>query len=184
MPTEEKAARKPLRGIRILLLDDDADIRRGAQLNLALQGALIETAEDGREGLQILLQRDYDVLVVDLRMPQMDGTEFVREVRRIWPWLGIVVVSGFLDEDEAAPGLLNELGIAHVIPKPIDFEALADAILLEAAEKHARIRVPDEHPLDRGSGPRDHPDAARHRPARVGALRDQVRRRQHDREQH
>ena len=149
MPTEEKAARKPLRGVRILLLDDDADIRRGAQLNLALQGALIETAEDGREGLQILLQRDYDVLVVDLRMPQMDGTEFVREVRRIWPWLGIVVVSGFLDEDEAAPGLLNELGIAHVIPKPIDFEALADAILLEAAEKHARIRVPDEHPLDR-----------------------------------
>lgn len=149
MGNDSTTAQKPLRGIRVLFLDDEADIRKTVQLHLAQQGALVETAADGREGLQILLQRDYDVLVVDLRMPNMDGPAFVREVRRIWPWLGVVIVSGFLAVGDEIPEKMKELGVVHALPKPIDFKALSEAVFLEGAAKLERVRVPDIRPLDR-----------------------------------
>lgn len=149
MTGEAHRPKKPLRGIRVLLLDDDADVARATQLQLAQRGALVETAADGREGLHILLQRDYDVLVVDLRMPQMDGFEFINEVHGIWPWLGILIVTGFADDEADVLGGLRDIGVTRVFQKPLDIELLTAAVLEEAALKQSRVSMPDARPLDR-----------------------------------
>ena len=80
--------------IRVLVLDDEQVVRHMAQRALAGSGCAVECVTNGREGLQLLLQRQFDVLVVDLRMEGMDGPTFLREAQKIWPWLGVVIMSG------------------------------------------------------------------------------------------
>ena len=125
--------------IRVLVLDDDEMVRTLAKRALSAAGCLVETATEGRQGLQILLQRGFDVLVVDLRMQGMDGLAFLQEALKIWPWLGVVIMSGFLDEQSIAR--LRQLGIRRALEKPLDMAALLKEIQAEAHEKRSVVDV-------------------------------------------
>jgi two-component system NtrC family response regulator len=91
-----------LAGIRILVVDDDEMIRLMAQRILMSRQAAVEVAESGRAALQILLRQDFDLVLVDLRMQEMDGLTFIQEARNIWPWLGFVIMTGYMDDVSSA----------------------------------------------------------------------------------
>ena len=134
----EQSKTPSLRHVRTLVLDDEAVAREAVRAVLENGGAVVKTASDGREGLNILLREDFDVLVVDLHMEGMDGTAFVQEARKIWPWLGVVVVTGF--PADLPQHIAAELNITRVLAKPFAADVLRESVLAEARECEQRAR--------------------------------------------
>lgn len=122
-----------LAGVRVLVVDDDEAIRLLAQRVLMSHAAAVETAENGRVALQILLRQDFDVILVDLHMHEMDGITFIGEARNIWPWLGFIIMTGFLDDVSGEK--MAALGISRVLPKPMRPLDVCQAVLEEHNER-------------------------------------------------
>ncbi len=131
---------------RILVLDDDRHIRRIMRRRLRESGCDVTTVANGREGLQALLRDDYDVAVVDLRMQEMDGMAFVQEALKIWPWLQIIICSGYLDEDVIRQA--EALGVSHVLSKPVEYDSFA-ALVRRLAETSKSEGARGRHPPER-----------------------------------
>ncbi|MEM7396780.1 MAG: diguanylate cyclase, partial [Verrucomicrobiota bacterium] len=97
--------------------------------------------------MQILLKESFDVLIVDLKMSEMSGLAFLQEARKIWPWLGVVVVSGFADHESIDEA--EALGVRHILQKPIRLDVLRETVLKEAEESSGRDDFPESEPMDR-----------------------------------
>ncbi|MBL7114633.1 MAG: response regulator [Kiritimatiellae bacterium] len=119
--------------LRILAVDDEPAVRDVYRIGLEQFGFEIETAASGREGLQIMMQQTFDVLVVDVKMTEMNGIAFLQEALKIWPWAGVVLVSGHITpaiEEEA-----RKLGVHSTMHKPVALKELRDHIVAAAEEK-------------------------------------------------
>ena len=81
---------------RILVVEDEIDTRELLAVTLGLDGHHVETAKDGREALELLAGRSYDVILSNLRMPGMTGDDLYRRVEHGWPHLAprFVFVTG------------------------------------------------------------------------------------------
>lgn len=123
--------------IRVLVLDDDELVRKLATNILSRAGCDVETAADGREGLQLLLLRDFDVAVVDFKMSGMDGLAFLTEALTICPWLGVIIVTGFA-RDEAVKQA-KKLGVDKILKKPFDVTEFREQVFAKAAEKQEKL---------------------------------------------
>ncbi|MEI8351570.1 MAG: diguanylate cyclase [bacterium] len=126
-----------LTGIRVLVVDDDEAIRLLAQRVLMSRGAAVDLADNGRMALQVLLRQDFDVVLVDLRMHEMNGITFIQEARNIWPWLGFIIMTGFLDD--LSREVATRLGISRVLEKPIRARGLCEAVLSERDERRTGL---------------------------------------------
>ena len=111
----------------ILCVDDERNVIEGLKLNLSKQYTVL-TAVSGREGLEILAKRD-DVAVVvsDMRMPEMDGAQFLAEVRRKAPDTVRTLLTGYSDID-AAIRAVNEGQVFRFLMKPCSPEHLIATI--------------------------------------------------------
>jgi len=116
---------------RVLVVDDEELVRQTYNAVLTDHGCLVETAASGHDALCILMQHNFDVLIVDLRMDGMDGLVFLDEALRIWPHLGVVVVSGYLNDEAIARAA--DMGVRNVMQKPVERERLCAAVESEAA---------------------------------------------------
>jgi len=124
-----------LTGIRVLVVDDDEAVRLLAQRILMARSAAVEVADNGRMALQILLRQDFDVVLVDLRMQEMNGIAFIQEARNIWPWLGFIIMTGFMDD--VSNEMSTRLGIRNILEKPIRPARLSQTVLDEYRERRA-----------------------------------------------
>jgi CheY-like chemotaxis protein len=112
-------------GKRVLIVDDDADMRLSLKLALEMAGYAIEVAADGREALAIQKQRPADILITDIFMPESDGFEVIDAVRRAFPQTRIIVVSGgarLAKREYLLDAALMD--VDAVLPKPFDVETL------------------------------------------------------------
>ncbi len=139
--TDAPANPSPLQGIRVLVLDDEEQVRTLLRRDLTYAGCQVDTAADGRLGLAILMREDFDVIIVDIKMPNMGGGEFIREVRHIWPWLGIVIITGFTGAREVEEA--RAVGVERVVAKPFQLAELRQQVLAEAQEKRRRVLSSD-----------------------------------------
>ena len=126
-----------LQQIRALVIDDEESIRRLIGTALSSRGCVVDSASDGQEGLQVLLRHDFDVLIVDLKMKGMDGIAFLQEALRIWPWLGVVIITGFADDNAVAKA--HELGVTRILNKPLQMKELREHVIEEAKAKRNRV---------------------------------------------
>ena len=133
---DEEADREQTQATRVLVVDDDESIRELLFRGLQKQGFVVATAGNGRKALQTLMQQDFDVLVVDLRMQEMDGLSFLQEALKIWPWLGVVICSGYATDDAVTRA--RGLGVTRILEKPVGWADLVESITGEAAEKRGR----------------------------------------------
>jgi len=122
--------------LRVLVIDDDPLVLNVLSSALTRDGIEVTAARNGKEGLQALLQHDCDVALVDWKMPEMDGVTFVREARKIWPWLSVVMVSGMHPEEADA-----DLPISQFLAKPLRSAQVIAAVRQAAAEARARDNV-------------------------------------------
>jgi PAS domain S-box-containing protein len=113
-----------LEGARILLVDDEPVVRDVAQLMLANLGADVVTASDGREAVEVF-EADlghFDMIIVDLTMPHLDGIQTFRAMKKIKPAATVVLSSGF-HEDELKQRFKG-LGFTGFLQKPYDTKTL------------------------------------------------------------
>jgi len=130
--TIDKWLRQQARGtrLRILVVDDDPII--GHLFKEALEGAghTVVTASSGAEGLQYVERLDLDLIFLDLKMPEIDGAELLRRIRKFKPDVPVTIVTGYPDSEIMARAL--EQGPFAVMKKPF---GVAD---ITAAVNHAR----------------------------------------------
>lgn len=115
---------------RVLLIDDDEDLRSVVSSALEALGYDVKAVEDGRAGLNELRSRSPDVLVVDFAMPGMNGAEVARQAREISPKLPIVIASGYADTDAIERAVGKD---AILLRKPFRVDELLEAVA-EAAQ--------------------------------------------------
>ena len=108
-------------GERVLLVEDDPSIREVASLGLRGAGLSVETAADGREALVRFRAEPYDLVVLDVMLPELDGLEVCREIRRA-SRLPILMLSARSDTVDVVVGL--ELGADDYVTKPFEMSEL------------------------------------------------------------
>ena len=116
------------RELRFLVVDDNEDIRDVFCRLIERAGHASSTAADGQEAVDILQRETFDVMLLDLTMPRMNGVEVVRWMRAhpdVAPDLRVVVISAWAGEHRA---VLQELGIDNVMQKPLRIQQLTDLI--------------------------------------------------------
>jgi excisionase family DNA binding protein len=101
---------------RILVVDDEASIRELLAKTLALAEYDVDTAPDGRAGVERLRLGHYDLLIADLKMPGMDGLSLIREAKRLRADLPMIIITGFSTESSAIEAV--NLGVAGYLTKP------------------------------------------------------------------
>jgi CheY-like chemotaxis protein len=112
--------------LRILIVDDEEDLVAALGDRLEMRGFSVQVASSGAEALQHLDESEFDVAVVDIKMPQMDGLQLTEEIRRIHPELPVILLTGqsSAPEEERA----EQLGAAGCLVKPIDIEQLIESL--------------------------------------------------------
>jgi excisionase family DNA binding protein len=106
----------PNRRQRVLVVDDEPSIRDLLSKTLALAEYDVDTAPDGTSALDRIRAFGYDLLIVDLRMPGMDGLTLIRQARRLKSDLPVVIITGFSTESSAIDAV--NLGVAGYLTKP------------------------------------------------------------------
>lgn len=120
----------------ILTIEDEDLIRDSFRFYLEDHGYKVLEAEDGRAGLEIIHRQKPDLVLLDLRMPEMDGLEVLQEVQRNAPDLPVIVISGTGFVGDVAEAMKH--GAVNYLLKPIfDFELLRYAV--EYALERARL---------------------------------------------
>ena len=113
----------------VLVVDDEGDSRDFVSRFLQRMGHRVSTAQDGRDALRKLLDQKPDVLVLDVRMPELDGVGLLEVMRSYLRWhtLPVVIVSAHATGEEIERA--RRLGVRHVLHKAnFRLEDLADAI--------------------------------------------------------
>ena len=118
-----------LRGLRILVVDDDPGISRTLQEMLETDGCLVEVAEDGARALEKLAEAPFDLVLSDVVMPRMDGYELYHRVREKYPDTPVLMMTAFhYDKDHIIKRSRME-GLEGVIfKKPVDPDRLRRTI--------------------------------------------------------
>ena len=132
--------------IKILVIDDETSIREGSERILSRMGCTVFGASNGEEGLAVLTQKKVHLVLLDLKMPGMDGMEVLRRIQADNPTILVIVITGFATVETAIEAMKQ--GAYDFIPKPFEPDQLRivinrakDKIMLQAeAEKLARDR--------------------------------------------
>src|SRR5215469_1340821 len=140
MPRDMSAPQSsPVNKGKILVVDDELDIREGLELLLMSEGYGVELAQNGTEGLQKLERQGYDLVLLDLMMPDLSGMDVLREVRGRDPETPIFMITAYGSVEAAVDAL--KLGANDYFSKPWDNEKL----IIEIARMIDRRRLADEN---------------------------------------
>ena len=133
----------------ILVIEDDAAIRRGVVDALKYDGFTTFEAADGEAGLKAALQVDCDLVLLDLALPKMHGLEILKEVRRVRPTLPIIILTAMGTEKDRVAGL--KLGADDYVVKPFSVAELMARV--EAVMRRTPGRPQDiaEHKFPAGT---------------------------------
>lgn len=104
--------------MRVLLVEDDPSTAKAIELSLASEGIICDTTEFGEEGLEIGKLYDYDIIVLDLMLPDIDGYEVLRRLRAAKVQTPILILSGLSGPDNKIKGL--GFGADDYITKPFN----------------------------------------------------------------
>ncbi len=119
----------------ILVVDDEENAREGLSKILSKEGYRVETAANGKEAIDTLRRRRYDLVITDMRMPLMDGFEVLREIKKMDENIGVIMITAY-GEVESYLEAMN-MGVFEYINKPVRVNELKRVIskILEARLK-------------------------------------------------
>ena len=111
---------------RILYIDDEEDLRILVQSQLELEGFSVDLAGNGISAIDMIARTSYDVILLDLHLPDMSGADIVEELNRRGLHPHLVILSG--DSSEEAQSRCIALGVKHFLHKPFHFRDLISSI--------------------------------------------------------
>ncbi len=124
-------------GGNILIVDDEAMIRRALDKFLGDLGYKTWTAENGREGLEVVKKEAIDLILVDLMMPEMNGVELIRNVREVSPDTVCIIMTAYGTITSAVEGM--KAGAYHYLTKPFELDDIAS--LVATALEHRSLKM-------------------------------------------
>jgi len=107
---------------RILVIDDERSIRNTLKDILEYEKYEVSLAEDGIKGLELISSHDYDIILCDIKMPEMDGIEVLQKIQEIKPDIPVIMISGHGNIDTAVEAIKD--GAYDFIQKPLDLNRL------------------------------------------------------------
>lgn len=125
-------------GARILVVDDELGMREGCRRALAPRGWRVSTAENGAEGLRMLREGAFDLVLLDAMMPGLSGLELLRYAREHDPDLVCIMITGYATVDLAAQAMKE--GAYDLLSKPFTSDELVDAVQ-RGLDEHRRRHV-------------------------------------------
>jgi DNA-binding NtrC family response regulator len=132
--SEAQATKKQL---SVLVVDDEPGIRDMLRWELSSQGMVVETAENGVQGVAMAGKKTYDLIITDVTMPEMDGLKLLQEIQRTSPETAVIIATGFGAVETAVFAMRT--GAFDFILKPFDLEHLLSCIQ-KAVERRGRCR--------------------------------------------
>jgi DNA-binding NtrC family response regulator len=107
---------------RILVIDDEDIVRLSCSRTLVPEGYELKMAKNGIEGIKMLEEESFDLVLTDLKMPNMDGIEVLGTIKEKWPKTDVVIVTGYQTVETAVKAI--KLGAFDYIEKPFTPDTL------------------------------------------------------------
>jgi DNA-binding response OmpR family regulator len=123
---------------QLLLIDDEDAFRETLDKLLTHRGFEVSTASDGAQGMRTVLRGGIEIVILDVKMPGLDGIETLREIKRIQPDLEVILLTGHLLKSTEQEGL--KLGAFAYLTKPCtvaDLVVTVGAALEQRAQRQA-----------------------------------------------
>ena len=111
---------------KVLVIDDEQIVLDSVKKILSKENYDVDTSIDSKTGLEMALQKDYDIVLTDIRMPKIGGMRILRDIRRNKPSVPVVIITGYASVQSAVQAM--KLGATDYIEKPFTPEELADAV--------------------------------------------------------
>jgi DNA-binding NtrC family response regulator len=129
-----------MEGKKVLVIDDERVVLESVSKILTSKDYQVDTSLSGRDGLRRATEGEYDIVLTDIRMPDVGGMRVLRDLKRARPSLPVIMITGYASIKSAVQAI--KLGAAHYLEKPFTPEELLSAVAL-ALEK-AFTREPEE----------------------------------------
>jgi len=111
---------------KILVIDDEPIVRISCERSLANMGYEIKSASSGKEGIELLEKEPFNLVLLDLKMPDMDGIEVLKKIREKWQETKVIMITGYSTVETAVKTL--KLGAFSYIEKPFTPDTLLEAV--------------------------------------------------------
>jgi CheY-like chemotaxis protein/PAS domain-containing protein len=125
-PCEPRLER--LRGLRVLVVDNDERVRKSAHSLLGRWGCVVETARDGKEAVVLAKLSAYDVMLADIRLPDMNGYEVYHQLRLSQPDVPVILMSGYGYDSTHSIVKARQEGLKAVLYKPFRVDQLLEVL--------------------------------------------------------
>ncbi len=122
-PREHQVSERIQQRPRVLAVDDESLIRMSLRIALAREGYDVDTASSGVEAMGLLDRYSYDLVLLDLRLPDVSGMEVLRYARRLYPGVKVLLVTA--STNAPTPVEAEMEGAAGVVAKPFTLRAIA-----------------------------------------------------------
>ena len=124
---------------RILIVDDENDFREAIIKRLKARKIDVEGADSGPQALEMLDAKDFDVVVLDVKMPGMDGIETLRQIKHKKPLVEVIMLTGHASVESGIQGM--QLGAFDYVLKPVALDDLMDKL----RQAHERRLIQLDH---------------------------------------
>ena len=118
---------RKLKNKKILLVDDDEWIRDSLTLYFDTEGCQMIAVETAEEGMELLKQQDYDIILLDYKLPGIDGLTFSREIQEICPDAIKILITAYKNKKIVSEAV--NVGIQDLIDKPFTIKTIEDSML-------------------------------------------------------
>jgi DNA-binding NtrC family response regulator len=113
---------------RVLVIDDEQIVLNSVKRILGQAGFDVETTLSGRQGMEWALNKTYDVVLTDIRMPDIGGMIVLRDIKRAQPMMPVIIITGYANVQSAVQAM--KLGAADYVEKPFTPDQLLKAVTL------------------------------------------------------
>lgn len=114
------------RKLELLIVDDEPEFLKSVSTALRRRGMAVTTAKRGKDAFRLLRKKAFDVVTLDLKMPEMEGEVLLKKIHELWPNLPVIVITGHGSAEMMEA--LQEGNLFHYLPKPFDIDHLAEMI--------------------------------------------------------
>ncbi len=127
---------------KILVVDDDLGILKSFETILKKRGYEVETAATAKDGIKLIKKTAFNAALLDIKLPDKDGTEVLKEIRKIRPGMIKIMITGFADIDNAVQSL--NLGANAYIMKPVNPDELLRLLEEKLSEQEKNEMLTDD----------------------------------------
>jgi len=140
---------------RLLVVDDEDVVCQGCRRIFSPQGFQVDTSKDPCEGLRLASERNYTAVLVDVKMPVMDGIQFLTQLRETKPKLPVILITGYPSIPDAASAI--RLGASDYVTKPFTPEDITRSVQRLVGEAAAPVEEPREEKEPAAPPPKPEP---------------------------